>query len=634
LEALLEGMAVGRKFKQRRKTLSKQWHRLQSRLQDVRGTKGNGAPGLLTSTPRTHGDDDAESDARKCRNCNEPNCGGACWGFHGLARKHKLDALSKPIGAGPETVTTTTTATTTTTTPLPPPPPLRKKRQSANKRNAKILQNERAVAEMKQLQLAAPPSQYYDPETHLRTPPPRTRVLRSAVKGAWVGRTVEDVLREQFFFHRDEGAAAGDNVGTARFLLRESLIKVNDATVTDPHFVLKNGQELSRVCHWHEPPVLLPSSPVLVIQRKLVPDDGGGGEECGRRLLYVVSKPCTVPVHPGGPYLSNSLTIMAEAQLGLEPRSLLPCHRLDRVTSGVLICATRSDVVGKVRRAMEGGNVRKLYVARVVGRFPPYPPQTQKQREEDETSTPYQTWHNNTLKVTAPIKTTPNTTTNNNSSSSSSFQNNPDITTFQRTVCPKEEGGKPSVTHFQFLSYNPHDNTSLVAVIPRTGRSHQIRVHASYIRFPICHDVLYGAPAAASFHCSNETTAVDDGVSNNVIKALDDSLLLSSTTMTVNGNDDGKGEAAANVVVEGVTRKEVDSAERTCPCREGRWEELFNDAQLLRSGHRIDLHAFKYWIKFDGKDETEEEMLFEAALPLWAQNSLGGDVKIDWNSIV
>lgn len=44
--------------------------------------------------------------------------------------------------------------------------------------------------------------------------------------------------------------------------------------------------------------------------------------------------------------------------------------------------------------------------------------------------------------------------------------------------------GKPSSTLFRLLRYDPCENTSLIACIPATGRTHQIRVHLQFLGTP------------------------------------------------------------------------------------------------------------------------------------------------------
>ena len=52
--------------------------------------------------------------------------------------------------------------------------------------------------------------------------------------------------------------------------------------------------------------------------------------------------------------------------------------------------------------------------------------------------------------------------------------------------------GDPAITEYEVLSYNYKNNYSVVKCVLRTGRTHQIRVHMSYIDHPILGDTLYG----------------------------------------------------------------------------------------------------------------------------------------------
>ena len=58
--------------------------------------------------------------------------------------------------------------------------------------------------------------------------------------------------------------------------------------------------------------------------------------------------------------------------------------------------------------------------------------------------------------------------------------------------------GKPSITHWRVLSCDAAADTTRVELEPRTGRSHQLRVHLRAIGHPIVGDVLYGPPALAA----------------------------------------------------------------------------------------------------------------------------------------
>jgi tRNA pseudouridine32 synthase/23S rRNA pseudouridine746 synthase len=58
------------------------------------------------------------------------------------------------------------------------------------------------------------------------------------------------------------------------------------------------------------------------------------------------------------------------------------------------------------------------------------------------------------------------------------------------------EVGKPSSTRWRVLAREAAGRTR-VEFEPLTGRTHQLRVHAAAMGWPIVGDALYGAPAAA-----------------------------------------------------------------------------------------------------------------------------------------
>lgn len=60
------------------------------------------------------------------------------------------------------------------------------------------------------------------------------------------------------------------------------------------------------------------------------------------------------------------------------------------------------------------------------------------------------------------------------------------------------EIGKPSLTHYSVLERNRCENSTRIELLPKTGRSHQLRVHLLSIGHPIIGDELYASDDAIS----------------------------------------------------------------------------------------------------------------------------------------
>ncbi len=123
-------------------------------------------------------------------------------------------------------------------------------------------------------------------------------------------------------------------------------------------------------------------------------------------------------------------------------------HRLDRDTSGVMVVAKTQSVVRTLSDAFAKREVKKEYVAVVEG-CP---------ADQD---------------VDLPIGTKPK----------------------RPQLYAVVEGGKPSFTTVR-QAYCAGDYGG-VRLEPKTGRTHQLRVHLAHIGHPILGDIVYGGPAAA-----------------------------------------------------------------------------------------------------------------------------------------
>jgi UPF0176 protein len=159
--------------------------------------------------------------------------------------------------------------------------------------------------------------------------------------------------------------------------------------------------------------------------------------------LVVVSKPAPLPVHPSGHYAQHTLLALLRQVYGEEAPH--PAHRLDANTTGVLVCTKGHAAAGFVQEQFARREVVKTYVARLHG---------------------HPTW--SARHTDAPIA------------------RSADVGGARHTA----PDGDPAVTDWQVLARDA-DGTTLVAAMPLTGRSHQLRLHAQTMGHAIVGDPLY-----------------------------------------------------------------------------------------------------------------------------------------------
>lgn len=81
--------------------------------------------------------------------------------------------------------------------------------------------------------------------------------------------------------------------------------------------------------------------------------------------LIVVDKPHFLPSTTNGRLLRETVQTRLRVQFGED--DIVPLHRLDRLTAGVLICSRRRETRGAYQRLFQERAVHKTYLARVVG---------------------------------------------------------------------------------------------------------------------------------------------------------------------------------------------------------------------------------------------------------------------------
>jgi 23S rRNA-/tRNA-specific pseudouridylate synthase len=374
-----------------------------------------------------------------------------------------------------------------------------------------------------------------------------------------------------------------------------SLVRINGVPVKSPDVVLRNMDTFERIIHWHEPPITVPQKISLtkqILPVEILPEEF---KATGNPILYCINKPSSVPVYPAGPYYANSLLLMVEAQEGLPPKTLIPLHRIDRATSGLLLCADASSVAkviqAKIISKCDESNppVSKLYLARVKGKFPSSSVEglTMPNELVGVASIVWCGDDANIIEVNAPIAVRLEPKENTPSGSIADQELN---SMMHRTIAAE---GKHSTSRFKLISYDAFTNHSLISCAPITGRGHQLRVHLQLIGFSIHNDVEYGG--AANVEISNDQ------------KNLSARSMLEAALAATSCHHEKT-----------ITSSEVESALQLCKCCIGGLDGIgasFNTAQLLAGGHAIDLHAYKYCLYFKEKEATIE---MSTDLPSWA----------------
>ncbi|KIH76728.1 hypothetical protein GFER_10890 [Geoalkalibacter ferrihydriticus DSM 17813] len=160
--------------------------------------------------------------------------------------------------------------------------------------------------------------------------------------------------------------------------------------------------------------------------------------------LLAVNKPAGLAAH-GGPGGGANALDLARELLGADATPPILLHRLDQDTSGVLLFALSPAANRELARQFSAREVEKIYLALVQGAPPPC----------------------------------------------FSVQNHLKAKSRGRTLAV-HSGGLAAQTNFTTL----HRGTglALVEARPRTGRTHQIRVHLAGEGFPLLGDILYGGP--------------------------------------------------------------------------------------------------------------------------------------------
>jgi len=244
----------------------------------------------------------------------------------------------------------------------------------------------------------------------------------------------------------DESIALRVDVFTAKFypelsrssiqrLLSEDKVLVNDKPIKN-NYRLKVGDRVD-VDYDSIADNLVPEINIPVIYED---------KDC-----VVINKPAGLLSHSKGVFNPEATvaTWLSTRLSGMNGERAGIVHRLDRATSGVMICAKTEEASAWLQKQFSTRKVDKHYVAIVDGVIEP--------REAI---------------IDIPIGRNPK-----------------EPSTFRADV-----NGKASITRYKVLKSN--EKYSMVDLKPETGRTHQLRVHLNYLGYPIVGDTLYGGSKA------------------------------------------------------------------------------------------------------------------------------------------
>lgn len=172
--------------------------------------------------------------------------------------------------------------------------------------------------------------------------------------------------------------------------------------------------------------------------------------------LLVINKTSGMVVHPApGHYtktLVNALLYRFNLTSGEKTRPGI-VHRLDKDTSGLMLVAKNEETHEKLSEMISKKEVERHYLAITEGII------------KHDTGT-----------IDAPIGRDPNN---------------------RQKMKVTDINAKEAITHFKVLER--FKNNTLIECILETGRTHQIRVHLSYINHPIVNDPVYGRGKCSEF---------------------------------------------------------------------------------------------------------------------------------------
>jgi len=224
----------------------------------------------------------------------------------------------------------------------------------------------------------------------------------------------------------------------------EGCVRVNDEVRADKSYRVRTGDIVS---------IEVPIRPDIMVPPPEPLDIGIVFQD---PYIIVIDKPAGISSHPVSHAMTGSVVnFLYYKKVPLPPTShpLRPgiVHRLDKNTTGLMVVACTDTAVSRLIEMIKRREVERTYIAIVWGN-PPL----------------------NSGTIDAPIARCQKDR--------------------RKMAVTRGASGKPALTYYRVLARYP--TFSFVACKLDTGRTHQIRVHMSYIGYPVAGDPVYGGRRA------------------------------------------------------------------------------------------------------------------------------------------
>lgn len=208
--------------------------------------------------------------------------------------------------------------------------------------------------------------------------------------------------------------------------------------------------------------------------------------------ICVTGKPSGILSVPGprrNPSLAGLVYDLIQPEIDIDQ---MVVHRLDMDTSGILVFALTEEALRRLHIDFRDRRVQKIYEALLVGHY------SSAAEMEIDVALERDPFHPPFMRAAQPKH---------------HIEINAIHPTFQKFI---NQAPKPSQTEMHILSleYLPSGlNVTRVRLIPKTGRTHQLRVHCSCIGYPIVGDDIYGYKGAGD--CG---ITLDDSMTKNRVE--------------------------------------------------------------------------------------------------------------------